>query len=79
MKCPKCNGNLAKITYGMPTKEIINKLEKKKVYLGGCEILEDIENPKFHCYNCNRNYFKNLKDYITTKSCNYFNDEVPSF
>lgn len=79
MKCPNCNKNLVKIIYGFPDKEAIDKLEKKKVYLGGCEMLEKMENPKYHCYNCNRNYFKDLSDYIITESCNYTNGEIPNF
>lgn len=61
IKCPNCNDNLVEIIYGMPQMEYINKAKKKEVYLGGCEIV--IPHPIYHCYKCNRNYYKNLKDY----------------
>ena len=62
MKCPRCNSNLVKIVYGMPSPEMIAKAEKKEIYIGGCEVNECP--PIYHCYKCNINYFKNLKDFI---------------
>jgi len=57
--CPKCNKKLVKIIYGMPTSEIIEKSERKEIYLGGCGIV--VDGPMYYCYNCNNEYYKNLK------------------
>lgn len=66
-KCPNCNEKLVKIIYGYPTAEAFEKSQKKQLYLGGCMIPIGIEQPIYHCYNCSRNYCKNLKDYIEVK------------
>ena len=68
IKCPNCENDLVKIIYGMPSSDIIEKVKKKEVYIGGCEITDYV--PIYHCYNCNRNYFDNLKDY--TEEETYF-------
>ena len=48
--------------------DIFEKAEDKEVYLGGCERSDN--DPKYHCYKCNRNYYDNLEDYIDTSDLN---------
>lgn len=59
--CPNCGAKLVKIVYGMPSPETIEKYEKEEVALGGCEVIEDIEEPCYHCFACNNDFFKNLE------------------
>lgn len=61
-KCPNCGSKLLEIVYGMPDSEIGEKAMKGELFLGGCMIEDD--NPKYHCNNCERSYYENLKDYI---------------
>lgn len=67
-KCPNCGKKMVKIIYGMPSSDIFEKAEDKEVYLGGCERSDN--DPKYHCYKCNRNYYDNLEDYIDTSDLN---------
>lgn len=67
-KCPNCNSELVEILYGFPIGEAFRQAEMKKLYLGGCCILEGNEQPIYHCYTCNRNYFKDFKTYIEPKN-----------
>ena len=64
IKCPLCNNKLVDIVYGMPGPELFEAYEKKKVALGGCVIYEDEEQPVYHCYHCNKDFFKNMKEDI---------------
>ena len=73
-KCPKCGNKLVEIMYGMPSSDIIEKVEKGEIFLGGC-MIDDV-NPIYHCNTCERSYFENLKDYIEEK--NNFNLEDDS-
>ena len=57
-KCPECGNKLVKIVYGFPSNKVIKEADKKNIYLGGCEINDD--NPKYHCYNCDKNFYNNL-------------------
>lgn len=50
--------------------------ESKEIYLGGCLKLGGAEQPVYHCYKCNRSYFKDLKKYIETKK---FYEELGDF
>lgn len=61
-KCPNCGSKMLKIEYGMPGPEIIDKAKAGRIFLGGC-MVED-ENPEYHCNNCKRSYYKDLKKYI---------------
>jgi hypothetical protein len=78
MKCPKCGKKLVNIEYGLPNSEMFEKAEKKELYLGGCNVFIGVEQPKYHCYNCNKNFYKDLINYEDT-----FDDdneiEIPSF
>ncbi len=58
--CPKCGEKLVNILYGMPSIEAIEAEKQKTLYLGGCE--ESEKDPIYHCFKCNRNYYKNLKE-----------------
>ena len=66
-KCPQCGNELVDILYGFPMGEMFEQAEMKKIYLGGCVRFEGIEQPQYHCYTCNRNYYKDLKKYIEPK------------
>lgn len=79
MKCPVCNENLVQIIYGMPTPEAFEKAEKKKIYLGGCEVFVGLEQPIYHCYNCNNNFYKDLVNYEKANDSMQVNIELPSF
>ena len=63
-KCPLCNNELVDIVYGMPGPDLFEKYERKKIALGGCTIYEDEEQPVYHCYHCNKDFFKNMKEDI---------------
>ncbi len=63
IKCPNCGNNLVEIIYGMPTSEIIEKVNNKELYVGDYE--ESNNSLKYHCYFCNRNYYDNLKEYTS--------------
>jgi hypothetical protein len=63
-KCPLCNNKLVDIVYGMPGPDLFEAYEKKQVALGGCVIYEDEEQPVYHCYHCNKDFFKNMKEDI---------------
>ena len=79
MKCPICNEKLVQIIYGMPTKETFEKAEKKEIYLGGCEVFIGLEQPIYHCYNCNNNFYKDLVNYEEINDSKQDNIELPSF
>lgn len=59
MKCPRCGSrDSARILYGMPVfcEELEEKLNNKKIFLGGCCIPPD--KPKYHCNSCNKDFAK---------------------
>ena len=58
-KCPKCNGDLIEIVYGMPGPELFEAEERGEVILGGCCVFED--GPEYHCKNCNLEFSHDLK------------------
>ncbi len=60
--CPNCGSKMVDIVYGMPPADIGEKAKKGELFLGGCMISDN--DPSYHCNNCKRSYFKNLKDYI---------------
>lgn len=60
-KCPNCNKRLAKIIYGFPTEEMFEQAEKQEVYLGGCTMIIG-EEPIYHCYRCDRNFYEDLNN-----------------
>ena len=62
--CPLCKNKLVDIVYGMPGPDLFEAYEKKQVALGGCVIYEDEEQPVYHCYHCNKDFFKNMKEDI---------------
>ncbi len=66
-KCPNCNNELVDILYGFPMGETFKEAERKEIYLGGCFKLGGDRQPIYHCYKCNRSYFKDLNKYIETK------------
>lgn len=70
MNCPKCNGNIVEIIYGMPTSGTFEKVKNKELYLGGCEV--SYNQPKYHCYNCDIDIYKDLKNYIECYDYNQF-------
>ena len=61
MKCPRCNNDLVEIFYGVFDKAIAKQFNERKIYIG--EIKPNEERPKYHCYKCNFNYYKNLKKF----------------
>lgn len=73
MNCPKCNGYIVEIIYGMPTSETFEKVKNKELYLGGCEV--SYNQPKYHCYNCNIDIYKDLKNYIECYDYNQDEEE----
>ncbi len=55
-KCPKCGSRIiAPILYGYPlySAELEQKLNEKRLFLGGCCISEN--NPRYHCFDCGKN------------------------
>ncbi len=66
-KCPKCGKELVRIVYGMPTAETFEAAERKEVFIGGCEVGDNM--PVYHCYNCILDFDKDLKE--PTKSENF--------
>ena len=56
--CPKCGGKLIEILYGFPTPESVEKYKKGEIELGGCEILLDKPQPKYHCRKCDKSYYE---------------------
>ena len=79
MKCPVCNKKLVQIIYGMPTSKVFEKVEKKEAYLGGCEVFIGLEQPKYHCYNCNNNFYKDLVNYEKVTDSKQVDIELPPF
>ena len=61
-KCPSCGEQLVDIVYGMPSSILFEKSNRQEVFLGGCCIIEDMEQPIYHCYNCNKHYYKDLTE-----------------
>lgn len=79
-KCPNCNKDLVDILYGLPTGEAFEKAERKKLFLGGCVKFIGLEQPQYHCYNCNRNYCKDLINYEEVEeNVKDNNVEIPEF
>lgn len=62
VKCPKCEKELVEIFYGMPGPETIEKYKKGEVELGGCEILIDAPQPKYHCKYCDKDFYEDLSE-----------------
>lgn len=60
LKCPVCGEKLVEIVYGLPALELMEKANNKEVCLGGCCIIGGIELVKFHCFKCNKNFYKDL-------------------
>lgn len=58
--CPKCNKELVEIVYGFPLGDVFEKAERKEIYFGGCCKTIGEKQPRYHCYNCNRNYYRDL-------------------
>lgn len=58
-KCPKCNSELTKIVYGLPTPETAESAERGEIMLGGCCISPF--SPSFYCKNCHIEYSGDLK------------------
>lgn len=56
MKCPKCLNDMVEIIYGMPVPETFEKFKNKEVYIGGCEVIVGIKQPKYHCYKCDESF-----------------------
>ena len=54
-KCPKCDSrNIVPIMFGYPGPGPVEDSVKGKVHLGGCIV--DIDNPKWHCNDCERDW-----------------------
>ena len=79
MRCPICNEKIVPIIYGMPAPEIVEKAEKKEVYLGGCEVLIGLKQPIYHCYNCDKNFYEDLINYEKATDNKQTNIKLPSF
>lgn len=62
VKCPNCGKNLKEVIYGLPSAEILEQVKKGEVVLGGCEIIEGIDQEAFLCHDCNKKYTKDLKE-----------------
>ena len=62
MNCPICNKTMVKIIYGEPDLKLFERAEQKKVFLGGCLVSDN--DPKYHCYICERNFYEDLKPSI---------------
>lgn len=60
-------------------KEAFEKAEKKEIYLGGCEVFVGLEQPIYHCYNCNNNFYKDLVNYEKVNGNTQVNIELPFF
>ncbi len=69
--CPNCGNKMVEIIYGMPDYETGEKAMRGEIYLGGCVISD--HDPKYHCNNCRRSYFEDLKEYI--EEPNNFEDD----
>ena len=57
IKCPKCGStNIAKYLFGLLaySEELMKKIEKKEIILGGC-LIDDID-PTHHCNDCNYDF-----------------------
>ncbi len=74
-KCPNCGERLVDILYGMPMYNAFEKVENKELFLGGCLIFKDVEQPIYHCYNCNRNYYKDLVNYEEVKPLDFLTNK----
>lgn len=61
VKCPNCNSKLVEIIYGRPDSILMEKVRNKEVFLGGCIVSGST--PKYHCYECNKNYTKDLDEF----------------
>ena len=46
----------------MPGPETIEKYKKGEVELGGCEILIDAPQPKYHCKYCDKDFYEDLSE-----------------
>lgn len=76
MKCPICKSNMVSILYGMPSSEAIEKAERQELFIGGCMITND--NPKYHCYKCQKSFSKDLKSSIDEND-DWIRIDVPQF
>ena len=51
--CPKCGaGRVVEIVYGEPSPETGARAERGELVLGGCCIMGDGSDPKWHCRGC---------------------------
>ena len=63
-KCPKCNNELTRIVYGLPTAETAKAADQGEVMLGGCLISPF--NQKYYCKSCHIEYSGDLKETSNT-------------
>ena len=58
-KCPICtSADVVDIIYGIPSYELFQQAENRKVALGGCCITDD--DPKWKCLDCEIEIYKEL-------------------
>ncbi len=70
--CPKCQNQMAVVWYHEMEDLIEQFVKERKVFYRGIELKEDRNNPnqiKYHCYNCNRSYSKNLEKFVIETDC----------
>ena len=56
-KCPKCNGRLLRIVYGLPTDKALKEAKEKGLYYAGCVV----DKYTYHCEECDMEFTKDLK------------------
>jgi hypothetical protein len=53
--CPKCKSKkVVPIVYGMPSTEMLEKLNRDEVALGGCVVIDG--QPKWYCNACDHEF-----------------------
>lgn len=62
MKCPNCGDKLVDIVYGLPAPELMEKAKNKEVCLGGCDIIGGVEQARYHCFKCEKSFYKDLSE-----------------
>lgn len=71
-KYPNCNNQMSSILYHDLFDGLEEYIKKYKIYYRGIELKEDRNNPnqiKYHCYNCDRSYSKNLEKFVIESDC----------
>lgn len=64
IKCPNCSNKLVEIVYGLPSSELMEQVKQKKVCLGGCIIVTQKQQAKYHCYRCGKSFYSDLTEEV---------------